>query len=683
MVLEKGRLINQRYRIIEQIGVGGMAIVYKATDEKLDRDVTFKVLKESYIDDEDFIIRFSTEARAAARLSHSNIVNVYDVGNEGNIYYIVMEYIDGFTLKDLICSKAPFSDVEAAGIAIQIGLGLANAHSHDIVHRDIKPENILITNIGGEGSVKVTDFGIAQALTAPTTPTDYMGSVHYFSPEQAKGEKADARSDIYSLGVVLFEMVTGRQPFEGDTPIALAMQHLKEPVPDIKKINPQVSNAIVAIIKKCLSKEPRNRYQSADALVKDLRRAIGLKQNTIDTKDVAPAQEEAKSTTIMYDGHSKINTKDKYENDYDDEDYDDEYNKKREKKIVMSAIIAGVVLLLLIGISGYFLNESLNGNTVRVPDFVGLSASEAAAKAESRGLTVEFEQVFKEGAEAGEVVEQSIEEGKRVDRGTAVELSINVGGDAVPVPDIKGITRSRAEDKLAEAGLSIGDTTYVHSDEPSGTVLSQDPDAGELVAINSFINIEVSQGNIDEEVEMPDLVDKTKEEAEELLDELGLVPKFIDGFSDTIEEGKIIDQGVKEGTLISVGSSVTLTLSKGHGEVSVSTTEAETEKPPVEDITEATSANTNPTSSINDDTVVKKNVNLYISPDFNSNDFGVTDGSDVYRVLVIAKNSQGQKEVLNDRYAISDFPFTFTDTITESTNYQVYINDTLIIDKTE
>lgn len=675
MVLKPGQLINQRYRIIEQIGVGGMAIVYKANDEMLERDVTFKVLKEAYINDEDFIIRFSTEARAAARLSNTNIVNVYDVGNEENINYIVMEYIDGFTLKDLICSKAPFTDEEAEGIAIQIAMALSHAHNHDIIHRDIKPENILITNVGGDGTVKVTDFGIAQAATSPTAPTDYMGSVHYFSPEQAKGEKADARSDIYSLGIVMYEMVTGKQPFKGDTPISLAMQHIKEPLPDIRKINPDISDTLLSIIKKCTAKEPKNRYQNAEALIRDLRAALGLSQSVVSpsTDNVTHASDDDLSKTRKYNAKNNKELIAEFYNDNDDDDEQEE--KKREKHIITAAIIAGVILVLLMGIGGFMVINSMN----TVPNFIGMTYDEAAAKAESKGITVEFEQVYKEDSEAGEVVEQSVEPGSKIkeDKDFVVVLSINVGENAILVPDIIDITKSKAEDKLRENSLTLGDVKYVHSNKPVGTVLSQDPKAGELVAVNSSINIEVSQGEIEEEVPMPNLVNKTKEEAEAALEELGLIPKFIDGYSDTVEEGKIIDQGVKPDTNIGVGSSITLTVSKGKSEESASTTEISTAAPPVVDITEETSQ-TAPTSSIDDSIPIKRNVSIAVNPDFNTNNYGTTDGSDVYNVTVIAKSSSGERVLVNQKYSVSDFPFSVNDTITDSTDYEVYINDTLL-----
>ena len=245
MMLENGCIVSQRYKIIETIGKGGMAIVYKANDLKLGRDVTFKVLKSDYIEDEGFINRFSTEARAAAQLAHTNIVNVYDVGNDGDIYYIVMEYIDGYTLKELIYKKAPLDNKTACDIAMQIAAGLENAHAHGVIHRDIKPENILLTNIGGKLTAKVTDFGIAKANSMENTQGDYMGSVHYFSPEQAKGDDVDQRSDIYSLGIVLYEMVTGVIPFEVQSALDLAMKHIKSPIPDPRDVNPKVSQEII------------------------------------------------------------------------------------------------------------------------------------------------------------------------------------------------------------------------------------------------------------------------------------------------------------------------------------------------------------------------------------------------------------------------------------------------------
>lgn len=670
MVLESGMLINNRYRIIKQIGIGGMAIVYKAIDEKLDREVTFKVLKEDFIEDEDFIIRFVTEARAAAQLANHNIVNVYDVGNEGKINYIVMEYIEGFTLKDLICSKAPFTDEETVGIAVQIAMGLGHAHKHNIVHRDVKPENILITNVGGEGTVKVTDFGIAQATNSSTAPTDNMGSVHYFSPEQAKGEKADERSDIYSLGIVMYEMVTGKQPFDGDTPVALAMKHLKSPLPNIKEINPNISDNLIAVIKKCTAKEPKNRYQTTDALIRDLRRVVGL-------SNLLKEQENVKHIDNT-EGETKRFKKPPINDSHEEEEV-----KKREKNIIKAAIIAGIVLVLLIGVGTFMINDSLNGPTVKVPDFVGMQYEDAAAKAEKKGFIVEFEQIYKDDAKAGEVVEQSIEAGKRVDRGSSITLMISVGENAVLVPEITDMTKSKAEEKLMENNLEFGDVKYVHSDKPAGTVISQDPKAGEMVALNSSVNIEVSQGDVSEEVPMPSLVNKTKEEAQKALDEIGLVAKFLEGHSDTVEEGRVIDQGIAEGTIVGVGSTITLTVSVGKAENTQATTEMITNAPPVVDINDEVEnkepeTKNIPNSSVDESKPVKRNVSVSVNPDFNNNSYGSSDGSDIYDVKIVANDGSGERVVLNQKYAIADFPFSVNDDITDKTEYKVYINDTLV-----
>lgn len=699
MVLEPGTLVSNRYRIIEELGIGGMAIVYKATDEKLDRDVTFKVLKESFINDEDFVLRFVTEARAAAQLANNNIVNVYDVGNDGNIFYIVMEYIDGFTLKDLICSKAPFTDVEAAGIAIQIAQGLKHAHKHNIVHRDIKPENILITNVGGEGTVKVTDFGIAQAVNAATEPTNNMGSIYYFSPEQAKGEKVDIRSDIYSLGIVMFEMVTGKQPFEGENAVALAMQHLKSPLPDIKKINPNISDLLIAVIKRCTSKEPRNRYQSAEALINDLRRIIGLDDYVKTHSNVKHNNTEEATKVIDVDQKKLEEMAEAEERERAEQE---RIEKKREKNIILATIISGLALIVLISIGAFVVYDSTNGNNVKVPDFVGMQYTAAASKAEKKGFIVEFEPKYKEDTPAGEVMDQSIKEGERVERGTTITLTVSVGENAVLVPNIVGMTKSKAETELQDAGLEFGDVKYVPSSKPAGEILSQDPKADEMVALSSSVNVEVSQGDVDEEVKMPNLVNHTKEEAQKALEDIGLVAKFIEGYSDKIDEGKIIDQGIPADTTIGVGSTITLTVSKGKPNEVEDDTEIITSAPPVVDIDDGQSDENpdemqeedpndqnNDTADENADSdnsnnntnqntqAQKKTVSISVNPDLNAETFNGGD-DEVYNVKIVAKNSSGEKVVSSGSYSKSDFPFAVNTEESEQTEYKVYVNDALI-----
>ncbi|MBR1735644.1 MAG: Stk1 family PASTA domain-containing Ser/Thr kinase, partial [Firmicutes bacterium] len=392
MFLQNDTVISGRYRIIEQIGIGGMAVVYKALDIKLDRAVTLKVLKEAFIADEEFLKRFSVEAKAAAKLNHPNIVSAYDVGEDGNIHYIVMEYIDGYTLKELIKKKAPFSNEEALGVAIQIATGLEAAHSCGIIHRDIKPQNILVTK---EGSIKVTDFGIARTAGSNTITADSIGSVHYFSPEQARSGFVDYKSDIYSLGIILFEMVTGVVPFEGESAVELAMKHIEEPLPDMKALNPNISDSVVKIILKATEKKASQRYQSAYEMNDNLKRALTnatgdfvRRENKPDlSQTVRVGEEELAAIRQMTGGkpiedspekdesesYDPVDTKDeKYSDDMEEEDIDEEEDereaKKKERGAAIAAIIAALIVIAAITAVGiHFLNERNDGDYSEVP----------------------------------------------------------------------------------------------------------------------------------------------------------------------------------------------------------------------------------------------------------------------------------------------------------------------------
>lgn len=710
-MLEKNMLINNRYRIQEQIGVGGMAIVYRAIDEKLDREVTFKVLKEDYINDEEFIKRFSTEARAAARLSNNNIVNVYDVGNDGNIHYIVMEYIDGFTLKELISSKAPFTDEEAVGIGLQIGAALEHAHKNGIVHRDIKPENILITKSGNIGTIKVTDFGIAKATTSKTSPIDFMGSVHYFSPEQAKGENVDTRSDIYSLGIVLFEMVTGQLPFTGETAVALAMKHLKEPIPDIKAINPNVSDNLVSVIKKATCKEPKNRYQTIAELVKDLKYVLAeLHMSKKDKEDVYNDEtvimtkddvdtirnsqkysennknNNKKSKNSKNNKNNNTNKNKKQELSQEDADY-----KKKEKKVIIAAIITGIVLILGITMGSKMINSTLYAGTVKVPNFVGMTSEKAEALAVRKHITIETKEIYKENVDEGVVAEQSVKKGERIKEDEMVTLYISSGSNSVTVPNFFGYMKSKAEE-IAESNDLVLNVEYVTSDELAGTVVDQDVKEGEKVAPKSEIKIKVSSGGVDEEVKVPDFYGKTKEEAEELLKEIGLTGKFIDGYSDTVPEGQVMDQGIDANSLTTKDTVLTLTVSQGPNKsVAEAQDEVTTLTPvislpssePKEEKTtapqgQAVRENNETVKPVQNPTAATRSVSVSVSPDFNNNSYN-TDGSDVYSVKVVAESKNGStRTILNDKYKVSDFPFSVNDKINSDTTYKVYLNNQVI-----
>lgn len=702
-MLEKNMLINNRYRIQEQIGVGGMAIVYRAIDEKLDREVTFKVLKEDYINDEEFIKRFSTEARAAARLSNSNIVNVYDVGNDGNIHYIVMEYIDGFTLKELISSKAPFTDEEAVGIGLQIGVALEHAHKNGIVHRDIKPENILITKSGNIGTIKVTDFGIAKATTSKTSPIDFMGSVHYFSPEQAKGENVDTRSDIYSLGIVLFEMVTGQLPFTGETAVALAMKHLKEPIPDIKAINPNVSDKLVSVIKKATCKEPKNRYQTIAELVKDLKYVLAeihmskkekenvyTDETVIMTKDDVDTIRNSQKHTENNNKKNKNNNSNKNNKKQELSQEDADY-KKKEKKVILAAIITGIVLILGITMGSRMINNTLYAGTIKVPNFVGMTSEKAEALAVRKHITIETKEIYKENVDEGVVADQSVKKGERIKENETVTLYVSSGSNSVTVPKFEGYMKSKAEE-IAEANNLVLVVEYVTSDELAGTVVEQDIKEGEKVAPKSEIKIKVSSGGVDEEVKVPDFYGKTKEEAEELLKEIGLTGKFIDGYSDTVPEGQVMDQGIDANSLTTKDTVLTLTVSQGPNKsVAEAQDEVTTLTPvislpssePKEEKTtapqgQAVRENNETVKPVQNPTAATRSVSVSVSPDFNNNSYN-TDGSDVYSVKVVAESKNGStRTILNDKYKVSDFPFSVNDKINSDTTYKVYLNNQVI-----
>lgn len=702
-MLEKNMLINNRYRIQEQIGVGGMAIVYRAIDEKLDREVTFKVLKEDYINDEEFIKRFSTEARAAARLSNSNIVNVYDVGNDGNIHYIVMEYIDGFTLKELISSKAPFTDEEAVGIGLQIGAALEHAHKNGIVHRDIKPENILITKSGNIGTIKVTDFGIAKATTSKTSPIDFMGSVHYFSPEQAKGENVDTRSDIYSLGIVLFEMVTGQLPFTGETAVALAMKHLKEPIPDIKAINPNVSDKLVSVIKKATCKEPKNRYQTIAELVKDLKYVLAeihmskkekenvyTDETVIMTKDDVDTIRNSQKHTENNNKKNKNNNSNKNNKKQELSQEDADY-KKKEKKVILAAIITGIVLILGITMGSRMINNTLYAGTIKVPNFVGMTSEKAEALAVRKHITIETKEIYKENVDEGVVADQSVKKGERIKENETVTLYVSSGSNSVTVPKFEGYMKSKAEE-IAEANNLVLVVEYVTSDELAGTVVEQDIKEGEKVAPKSEIKIKVSSGGVDEEVKVPDFYGKTKEEAEELLKEIGLTGKFIDGYSDTVPEGQVMDQGIDANSLTTKDTVLTLTVSQGPNKsVAEAQDEVTTLTPvislpssePKEEKTtapqgQAVRENNETVKPVQNPTAATRSVSVSVSPDFNNNSYN-TDGSDVYSVKVVAESKNGStRTILNDKYKVSDFPFSVNDKINSDTTYKVYLNNQVV-----
>lgn len=672
MQLEKGQVISDRYKIVETLGRGGMAIVYKANDLKLGRDVTFKVLKSDYIEDKGFIKRFNTEARAAAQLAHTNIVNVYDVGNDGDIYYIVMEYIDGFTLNELIYKKAPLDNELACDLAMQIAAGLENAHAHGVIHRDIKPENILLTKIGGKLVAKVTDFGIAKANSVETTQGDYMGSVHYFSPEQAKGDDVDQRSDLYSLGIVLYQMVTGTIPFEGNSALDLAMKHIKAPIPDPRNINPNVSQEIIEIIKKACAKEPKNRYQNARAMYEALKIALEGKAKPTANNNIKPIK---KVVPVIDDDDND------YNNDNDIEDEESIEINKKERNVIIIAVITGILIILLITVGGSMLTKTIYGDTIKVPNFVGMAYEKACLKAEKKGLTVERKDIYKADVDAGDVAQQTPEKGERVNKGDIIVLYVSSGAGDIQVPNIVGMRKSKAEEALAEMGLEIGNVEYVTSDKPIGEVIEQSPEDGEMVGADTKIDVKVSQGSDSEEVKMPDLKLKSQEEASLMLEDLGLEAKFIDGYSDTVPVGSVIDQGIAADTMVQTGSQVAITICRGehigatNEDSNTATVPAiiDIEEPKTENNTEHTTvAPVEQVTTAPVDQTPTKQVDIVVNPSDTSS------LADTNNVKVTAKKNGSEEVIWEKSVGKTDFPFTVPDKSDGNTTYTVTINGKVV-----
>lgn len=608
-MLEIGSFIADRYEILEKIGAGGMSDVYKAKDQVLGRFVAVKVLKPEFAEDVNFVTKFHTEAQSAAGLQHPNIVNIYDVGSEEHMHYIVMEYVEGITLKTYIEKKGQLNYKEAISIAIQVARGIEAAHNNNIVHRDIKPQNIMISN---EGKVKVTDFGIARAATSNTIHSDVMGSVHYTSPEQARNGFVDGKSDIYSLGIVMYEMVTGRVPFDGDTTVAIAIQHLQEEMVAPSVYAPDLPISLEKIILKCTQKSQDRRYATMGELLVDLKKALmtpdsdfvtidsGISQaktTVIREEDVRGIQERANKNYANAEKTSaKTAAKKSY--DYDEEDDEDEedeggfLNPKMEKAVTILGIVTAVIILIIIiyligsmvGIFGGKKNhtdETEDQTTIEdesgkieMIDLKGKNFDEAKTELENMGLKIyQSATEVSDEYEQGQIIEQDIPVGDMVDAGTMVRVTVSSGKSeddteetTVQVPQVTGYTDTAAIGMLTDAGLDYN-REYENSDTVAeGTVIRQSPESGASVANGTKVTIVVSQGK--QSVAVPDLKNKTESEARKALEEKGLqVGTIGSDYSDTVEEGKVIDQTEVAGKTVYSGTSIGFTVSLGKKEV--------------------------------------------------------------------------------------------------------------------
>ena len=599
-MLELGTMLSGRYEVLKRVGSGGMADVYMAKDHKLNRNGAVKVLKSEYVEDEKFLKKFETEAQAVARLSHPNIVNIYDVGMEDGINYIVMELAEGITLKEYIRKKGYLSPKETVEISTQIASAISHAHKNHIIHRDIKPQNILVSDTG---IIKVTDFGIAKATSSNTVTSTAtaMGSVHYISPEQAKGRFCDEKSDIYSLGITMYEMVTGHVPFDHENGVTIALMHLQNEITPPSQIRDGIPDSLEKIILKCTMKKPEERYQTADDLIADLR--LVFEDTSGGYVGVVPAIDD--SPTIMIDQNEltqRINTpkkdqkiqqeeplKDEEQNAYLDEDDEEEsgMNSKIEKLVIVLAAVVGAIKLISIiefvvkssGVfkSGKSTTTTSIGTTAEsndteskkytVDNYIGMSLSAAREKIDGK-FKIKVEEEYSADYAKGLVIRQDPESDTELEEGKTLTLVVSKGTrteDKVSVPGVVGKRESSAKSELEAAGLKVSVKTKYSTDVAKGKVISQSPGSGNQVTKNSTVVITVSQGEKPETmVRVPNLRYFTESEARSELKNSNLVlGSVLTEYSDSVEKGLVIRQTVSSGSKVKEGTAVGIYVSLG------------------------------------------------------------------------------------------------------------------------
>ena len=569
----QGMILADRYECLKRIGSGGMGDVYKAHDRRLDRIVAIKVLKSEYNEDDNFIRKFRRESLAAASISHPNIVSIYDVGMETvadeDVYYIVMEYIDGKTLKELIKEEGMLSQNQALNYLIQIAEALKIAHNKNIIHRDIKSQNIMVTR---DNRVKVTDFGIARmAGNATVTVTNaVMGSVHYFSPEQARGQKVDARSDIYSMGIVLFEMLTGEVPFDSENPITVALMHVQNEIPMPSERNPRVSPEVDRVFRHMTEKKPSDRYENVSLIIEDVK-AILLGKVYGDH-----SQTETRTTVVI---PPSVNRPSQARGASRDTAPQLKRNtqpitpKKPKKKSNPLATIGGVLLalLLLFGLAfgGSKIKDMLlsneKGSAVEMIDLIGKDVSEAKDFAASNDLSLEIdEKESDEGIEPGTILSQSVDAGEVINRGDQFSIVIAKETEQVKVPDLENMTISEAQSTLRSAGLNlVVDKTEFSDDVPADRIISQSPKADEKIKKGDSVHVVMSKGADDKTTVVPNLKGVTLEKAKALLSQQGLKLGNVEEREDiSVGPGEIVWQQYNSGNQVKEGTAVDVIISK-------------------------------------------------------------------------------------------------------------------------
>lgn len=551
----KGRLLGNRYEIIEKIGSGGMATVYKAKCHVLNRYVAIKILRDEFTTDEEFVKRFEVEAQSAASITHPNIVSVYDVGVDGNLHYIVMELIKGKSLKEIIVEeKGPLPWKWSVNITIQIASALETAHRNHIIHRDIKPHNIIITE---DGVAKVTDFGIAKVVSNSTMTAfgTTIGSVHYFSPEHARGGFTDEKSDIYSLGVVMYEMLTGKVPFDADTPVSVAFKHIQEePTPAIA-VNPGIPVAVNDIIMKALKKDPNLRYQSATAMLVDLKRALKEPQgNFVDNTEYVDAPTQRISTVSVNDMGTQANKK-----------KESKFKTFIKKHKILSTIIGLIILFALslgltVGIS-----NAVRPKEVEIPNLVGKTADEAKEIVKNIKLIyIENDPEYNSEVEAGKIISQTPQyvANRKVKENTEIKVTLSLGTEKTKVPKLKGLNRDDAETAAKNAKIKLEFIEETSKTVESGIIIKQEIDEDTEINAGDTVKVYISIGTGIKQVVVSSVYNKDEATAKKLLEDLGLVVEVEYTEDKTKTNGIVLNQSVKSGETVDEGSTVTITVNK-------------------------------------------------------------------------------------------------------------------------
>lgn len=626
-MIKTGMYISDRYEIIDKVGSGGMADVYKALCHRLNRYVAIKILKPEYSTDASFVQKFRAEAQSVAGLSHPNIVSVYDVGEDDGLYYIVMELVEGITLKRFIEKRKKLDVKEAVGIAIQIAMGMEAAHTHHIIHRDIKPQNIIISR---EGKVKVADFGIAKAATSNTISQNAIGSVHYLSPEQARGGYSDERSDIYSLGVTLYEMLSGQVPFAGDNSVSVALLHIQSEAVPVRELNPEVPLSVDKIIQKCMQKKPERRYQSAGELIVDLKRSVlnpegdyvNIPSNAIVTSSPTRSITEEELDTIKKTAakgperqvtYSDRKTRKKVKREKEELDTMDSGLEKVLTVVSVLAALALLVFIFWIAKKIFFTEDAPNPidlinnvastgdpNTptptkeenqtpfnikvpdestptptptsaesvlVSVPGVVGLTVEDAekTLKAASPDFQIKWtDEDYSDEVEEGKIAAQYPMKDATVVANSVINLTLSCGPEMKPLKNVNGYEAKAAIEMLELLGYQAGSVEDYSDSVPVGCVIYTEPEGGTQLPKDSVVILHVSIGREIKEVECPSLVGKKQARAEKMLTNANLEIGDIDfEYSDAFDAGIVISQNVEEGTYIEEGTSVSFVVSLG------------------------------------------------------------------------------------------------------------------------